>query len=73
MWLVRGLSFTCKGLQSLQANKSEELAGAFGRSYEGTLKQYHNFVVKGIFTVRVSMNDILSETLCNYFLLWFNR
>ncbi|KAG5653526.1 hypothetical protein H0H81_012600 [Sphagnurus paluster] len=51
LWLLRGLSFTCKALQNSQANKSEELAAAFNKSYEGTLKQFHNFVVKGIFSV----------------------
>ncbi|KAG5352596.1 Pleckstrin like proteiny domain-containing family A member [Termitomyces sp. T112] len=51
LWLLRGLSFTCKALQNSQANKTEELAGAFAKSYEGTLKRFHNFVVKGIFAV----------------------
>ncbi|KAF8893456.1 glycolipid transfer protein [Infundibulicybe gibba] len=51
MWLLRGLSFTCKALQAAQANKTEELSAAFTKSYEGTLKKFHNFVVKGIFTV----------------------
>lgn len=52
MWLLRGLSFTCKALQNAQANPKEELAAAFSKSYEATLKQFHNFVVKGIFSVR---------------------
>ena len=52
MWLLRGLSFTCKALQFAQANQNEELAAAFGKSYEATLKKFHNFVVKGIFSVR---------------------
>lgn len=51
MWLLRGLSFTCKALQNAQANKKDELSTAFNKSYEGTLKQFHNFVVKGIFAV----------------------
>jgi len=51
MWLLRGLSFTCKALQNAQANKNEELATAFTSSYEVTLKKFHNFVVKGIFAV----------------------
>ncbi|KAF9010622.1 glycolipid transfer protein domain-containing protein [Cyathus striatus] len=51
MWLLRGLSFTCKSLQNAQANKSEELATAFTKGYEATLKKFHNFVVKGIFAV----------------------
>ena len=51
MWLLRGLSFTCKALQRAQADKNEELKTAFSKSYEVTLKQYHNFVVKGVFSV----------------------
>jgi len=51
LWLLRGLSFTCKALQNSQANKSEELAAAFTKSYEGTLKKFHNFVVKGVFSM----------------------
>ncbi|KAF9564745.1 glycolipid transfer protein [Agrocybe pediades] len=51
MWLLRGLSFTCKALENAQKNKSEELATAFSNSYEATLKKFHNFVVKGIFAV----------------------
>ncbi|KIK09835.1 hypothetical protein K443DRAFT_671151 [Laccaria amethystina LaAM-08-1] len=51
LWLLRGLSFTCQALQNAQGNKSEELAAAFTKSYEGTLKKFHNFVVKGIFSV----------------------
>ncbi|KAI8993931.1 het-c2 protein [Trametes punicea] len=51
MWLLRGLSFTCKALQSAQANPTEELSTAFSKAYEETLKKFHNFVVKGIFSV----------------------
>ncbi|TRM70217.1 glycolipid transfer protein domain-containing protein [Schizophyllum amplum] len=51
MWLLRGLSFTCKSLQNAQADKTQELAPAFTKGYEGSLKQFHNFVVKGVFSV----------------------
>ncbi|KAF5321621.1 hypothetical protein D9619_001486 [Psilocybe cf. subviscida] len=51
MWLLRGLSFTCKALQNTQANPKEELSPAFTKSYDETLKKFHNFVVKGIFAV----------------------
>ncbi|KJA20023.1 hypothetical protein HYPSUDRAFT_43628 [Hypholoma sublateritium FD-334 SS-4] len=51
LWLLRGLSFTCKALENAQANASEELSAAFTKSYENTLKKFHNFVVKGIFAV----------------------
>jgi hypothetical protein len=52
MWLLRGLAFTCNALKVAQQNKADELSVAFGKSYETTLKQYHNFVVKGVFAVR---------------------
>jgi len=51
LWLLRGLSFTCKALQNSQSNKTEELSAAFTKSYDNTLKKFHNFVVKGIFAV----------------------
>ncbi|CAE6430307.1 Glycolipid transfer protein OS=Xenopus tropicalis GN=gltp PE=2 SV=1 [Rhizoctonia solani AG-1 IB] len=51
MWLLRGLAFTCKALQHCQANETAELSVGFDKSYPQTLKPYHNFVVKGIFTV----------------------
>jgi hypothetical protein len=50
MWLLRGLQFTCKALQNAQADGSE-LVEAFGKSYEVTLKAFHNFLVKGVFSV----------------------
>ena len=53
MWLLRGLSFTCKSLQASQANEKEELAASFTKGYEDTLKKHHNFVVKGVFSVRI--------------------
>jgi hypothetical protein len=51
MWLLRGLSFTCQALQNSQKDSSSELSTAFTKSYEATLKQHHNFVVKGVFAV----------------------
>ena len=51
MWLLRGQSFTCKALQSSQANPNQELSAAFTTGYENSLKQHHNFIVKGVFSV----------------------
>ncbi|KIJ63435.1 hypothetical protein HYDPIDRAFT_92765 [Hydnomerulius pinastri MD-312] len=51
MWLLRGLSFTCKALQTAQADEKTELSKAFTTGYEGSLKQHHNFVVKGVFAI----------------------
>lgn len=53
VWLLRGLSFTAQGLQKAQADGSKEISAAFTESYEATLKKFHNFVVKGIFAVRL--------------------
>lgn len=54
MWLLRGLKFTLLGLRRSQENEEEELAISFTKAYEGSLKPYHNFVVKGVFGVRPS-------------------
>ncbi|KAF3122259.1 hypothetical protein TWF569_002216 [Orbilia oligospora] len=51
LWLSRGLDFTSKAIRHNISNPSEELATSFQHSYDGTLKQHHNFVVKGIFSV----------------------
>lgn len=51
MWLLRGLAFTYKALRAAQADAQAELSKAFTSGYEATLKHYHNFVVKGIFSV----------------------
>ncbi|KAF3182995.1 hypothetical protein TWF788_005797 [Orbilia oligospora] len=51
MWLFRGFEFTSKALRHNISNPEEELATSFQESYNGTLKQYHNFVVKGLFSV----------------------
>lgn len=51
MWLLRGLDFTAQALRRSLGNKSEELTESFKKAYDGSLKQYHNFVVKGTFSV----------------------
>lgn len=70
LWLLRGLAFTCKALQNAQSNKSEELSVAFNKSYDGTLKKFHNFVVKGIFSVCLSLT---SEGMGIHFFLQTGR
>ena len=67
MWLLRGLQFTCKALQNAQANASQELAEAFSKSYEGTLKAFHNFVVKGIFAVGSFHSQVHARPLIYFF------
>jgi len=51
VWLNRGLKFTHAGLQRSYENPSEELSASFTKAYEGTLKQYHSFVVRPVFTL----------------------
>jgi hypothetical protein len=62
LWLLRyskyrvtyvgsGLRFTVTALGRLIQDRTEELTVAFTQAYAVTLKQYHNFMVKGIFTL----------------------
>jgi len=51
LWLTRGLDFTAKALRINLENPSEELTTSFTTSYGKTLKQYHSFIVKGIFNL----------------------
>ncbi|KAF9228875.1 het-c2 protein [Gyrodon lividus] len=51
MWLLRGLSFTHQALHAAQSDPNTELAKAFTKGYQGSLKQYHNFVVQGVFSL----------------------
>ncbi|KAI0029890.1 glycolipid transfer protein [Vararia minispora EC-137] len=51
LWLLRGLSFTSTALQHAQTHRTDELSVAFQKSYDQTLRQYHNFVVRGVFSV----------------------
>jgi len=57
MWLLRGLYFTCKSLQNSQANtddKNDDLSAAFSSGYKESLKQFHNWLVKGVFEVAMA-------------------
>lgn len=51
LWLLRGLSFTCKALQNAQAKPETELTVAFTEAYGVTLRQYHSMLVRPIFSV----------------------
>ncbi|KIJ33201.1 hypothetical protein M422DRAFT_52535 [Sphaerobolus stellatus SS14] len=68
MWLLRGLNFTAIALQRSQADAAEELNVSFNKSYDGTLKKYHNFVVKGVFSVRIILysSNHLAMKACPY-------
>ncbi|KAJ1648516.1 hypothetical protein J3B02_000137 [Coemansia erecta] len=51
LWLKRGLDFTAKGIARNIANSSEELSDSFTDAYAKTLKEFHNFIVKGVFNL----------------------
>ncbi|GAA5830279.1 hypothetical protein JCM3766R1_002853 [Sporobolomyces carnicolor] len=51
LWLLRGLKFTQTALQRSQANPAEELNTSFQSAYDVTLKQYHSFVVRPVFSL----------------------
>lgn len=51
LWLNRGLSFTSQALRRSIDNPTEELSVSFTKAYEGTLRQYHSFVVRPVFSV----------------------
>jgi hypothetical protein len=70
MWLLRGLSFTCKALQNTQATKTLELSAAFSSSYEDTLKKFHGMFVRPVFIV--SSGSLLYFILF-YFLISITR
>ena len=48
----RGLEFTAAALRRSIDNTDEELGESFSKAYEQTLRQYHSFVVRPVFTVR---------------------
>ncbi|CCE31470.1 probable het-c2 protein [Claviceps purpurea 20.1] len=54
LWLVRGLDFTCSALSSNLADTNQELSASFRAAYTHTLKPFHSFIVKPIFTVAMS-------------------
>ncbi|KAJ2537904.1 hypothetical protein EV175_006582, partial [Coemansia sp. RSA 1933] len=51
LWLKRGLEMTAIGLKRNLDNKDEALSDSFTKAYNNTLKQYHNFIVRNMFTV----------------------
>ncbi|VVT55579.1 uncharacterized protein SAPINGB_P004656 [Magnusiomyces paraingens] len=51
LWLTRGLAFTALALRNNINDPSQELTVSFTDSYSKTLSKYHNFVVRGIFSL----------------------
>ncbi|KZZ91532.1 Glycolipid transfer protein domain protein [Ascosphaera apis ARSEF 7405] len=54
LWLVRGLDFTAQALRHNLNNPTVELAESFRTAYTTTLKPYHSFIVKPIFSAAMS-------------------
>jgi len=51
VWLHRGLEFTAKALRKNASDHNEELSVSFTAAYGETLKQHHNMLVKGVFSL----------------------
>ncbi|KAI0027764.1 glycolipid transfer protein [Vararia minispora EC-137] len=51
--LVRGLAFTCRALQELQADDKAELHVCFRRAYDVVLKHHHSFVIRSVVTIAI--------------------
>ena len=48
--MCRGLDFTAQALRKNLSEPSEELSASFRTAYGNTLKQYHSFLVKPVFS-----------------------
>ena len=51
---ISGLDFTSQALRKNLQNPSDELSTSFRDAYGNTLKQYHSFIVKPIFSAAMS-------------------
>jgi len=54
LWLVRGLEFTCTALDHNQKNHTAEMKESFSDAYAKTLKQYHSFLIKPLFSAAMN-------------------
>lgn len=54
IWSKSGLEFTSLGISHNISNASEELAASFRTAYTTTLKPYHSFLVKPVFSAAMS-------------------
>ncbi|PVV02807.1 hypothetical protein BB560_002729 [Smittium megazygosporum] len=51
LWLKRGLDFCATALLSSINDVTEELKTSFSKAYEATLKRFHNFLIRPIFSL----------------------
>jgi len=54
VWLVRGLDFTSIALSQNIAISTEELSTSFRNAYGNTLKPFHGFLIKPVFSAAMS-------------------
>ncbi|TVY54923.1 Pleckstrin homology domain-containing family A member 8 [Lachnellula cervina] len=54
VWLVRGLDFTSIALSQNIAVATEELSTSFRNAYGNTLKPFHGFLIKPVFSAAMS-------------------
>ncbi|KAK1071344.1 hypothetical protein LTR12_002117 [Friedmanniomyces endolithicus] len=54
LWLTRGHDFTARALRRNLTQPNEELSVSFRDAYGLTLKQYHSFIIKPIFSAAMS-------------------
>lgn len=55
LWLVRALTFIKVMLELMVANPTMSMKDCVYKGYEGSLKPYHNMIVKGVFSAAVNM------------------
>ncbi|CAO3593921.1 unnamed protein product [Absidia cylindrospora] len=51
LWLIRGLDFTAQALRRSLTDQAEELTVSFTKSYEATLKKFHGYLVRPVFSL----------------------
>uniref|UniRef100_A0A8H7N2J2 Glycolipid transfer protein domain-containing protein n=1 Tax=Bionectria ochroleuca TaxID=29856 RepID=A0A8H7N2J2_BIOOC len=65
LWLIRAIDFTLRALKRTVDNPKEELAESFRNSYKETLKPYHPFWIKPVFTASMSLCPYRAAFIAN--------
>ncbi|CAH0028951.1 unnamed protein product [Clonostachys rhizophaga] len=65
LWLIRAIDFTFRALKRTVDNPKEELAESFRISYKETLKPYHPFWIKPVFTASMSLCPYRAAFIAN--------
>ncbi|CAG9985568.1 unnamed protein product [Clonostachys byssicola] len=65
LWLIRAIDFTLRALKRTVDNPKEELAESFRASYKETLKPYHPFWIKPVFTASMSLCPYRAAFIAN--------